>query len=424
MPVPAIRIVPILAALALAAASASQAAPVILGASNNNVVATWNEIAAATLNADVPTATTPEERRPLTYGDMTSVALAMYDAICAIDGRYQPYAIVPRITAEGASIEAAASTAAVGVLRAIYPNRSAHYQPAYEKYIASLPAGLARDRGVALGLDVAAGIVAKRANDGRGAVLPDYVPGTQPGKFRGNKPMLRDGSALLPFTLTRADQFRPPPPPATDSAEYTAAFNETKAMGGKASSKRSAAQLAVAQFHTEPPFTFLPRNFGRLARSTTDPAEAARLLAAAYAVQADAIIACFDAKYHYNAWRPNSAITLADTDNNPATIGDSGWTSAAPTPNHPEYPAAHSCTAGALAAMLRHIYGTDQVSFSWDSTATGTTHNYKDLAAFRAESTAARIWGGMHFRFSTETGEKLGQQVGAAAMQGRFGLKK
>ena len=424
MPVLSVRIVYFLAALTLAATPASQAATVILGASHGNVVATWNEIAATTLNATVPTATTPEERRPLTYGDLTSVALAMYDAICAIDGRYQPYAIVPRTTAEGASIEAAASSAAVGVLRAIYPNRSMYYQPAYEKTIAAIPPGVARDRGVALGLEVAAGIVARRANDGRAAALADYVPGAGAGKFRGANPMLRFGSALLPFSLARADQFRPPPPPATDSPQYTASFNETKEMGGKASRKRSEAQLKIALFHTESPVTFLPRNFGRLARSSSDPAEAARLLAAAYAVQADAIIACFDAKYFYNAWRPDSAITLADSDNNPATIADAGWTPSATTPNHPEYPAAHSCTAGALAAMLRHIYGTEQVSFSWDSKATGATHEYRDLAAFRAESTAARIWGGMHFRFSTEAGDKLGEQVGAWAMQHHFGLKK
>lgn len=389
-----------------------------------NAVSAWHDIAVATYNGKGSGITTDEEMRPVMQADLATVALAMYDAACAIDGRYQPYAVTPRAPAGGASIDAAIGTAAHGVLRGLFPNRAEHYQAAYDKFIAALPAGAARDKGVALGAEVAASMLAKRARDGRAAPMPPFVAGSEVGKYRGTIAILRYAPSIKPFTLDRVDQFRPGPPPALTSAAYAADFNETRTLGGANSTTRTEAQSRAALFHTEVPWTGLTRNFGRLARSSANPADAARLLAAAYTINADVTLACFEAKYFYNAWRPYTAIAEAALDGNPATEPEAGWQSSQYTPEHPEYPAAHSCIAGGLAALLRHYYGTSQVRFTFDSTATNTTRTYPDVDSFIREGAEARIAGGMHFRFSTVAGQKLGADVAAWALRKHFGPRK
>lgn len=408
----------------LAACGHNEPDDIILKPTNNNAVAYWHDIGAATINASADVATTPEEQRPSFAVDLAAMHLAMYDAVSAIDGRYKPYLITsPIAPASGASMDAAASAAAYGVLCALYPNRGAQYQAAYDSYIAKIAAGEAKNRGLALGAEVAAAVVANRRNDGRAVVLAPYVPGTEPGKFRGINPISRFFPYIRPFTLTSPSQFRPPAPPAIDSAAYATDLNEVKALGGAVSAMRTAAQLETARFHTEPPPIFLTRNFGKFARTTVDVADAARLMAIIYVGYADAIDACFEAKYFYEAWRPLSAIPLADTDNNPATTAAPDWTPVVPTPNHPEYPAAHSCTAGALGELLRHYYGTEQVTFTFDSTVTGTSRTYATTGALAEESKVARIYGGMHFRYSTVAGAELGKQVANWTVQHHFGRR-
>lgn len=399
----------------------SESPPVTLVATSNNVVAFWTDIGAATVNTSSTVASTPEEARPLFQTDLATMHAAIYDAVTAIDGRYRPLIVTPKSPASGASMEAAVSAAAFGVLRALFPNRSAQYQTAYDNQIASIPAGDAKNKGLALGAEVAAAIVANRANDGRAVVLAPYAPSTAPGLFRGINPVNRFLPNVRPFTLTSPAQFRPAPPPALDSAAYATDLNEVKLLGGTTSSTRTAEQLEAARFHTEAPPSFLTRNFGRLARTTDSIPDAARLMAALYVSYSDAIIACFEAKYFYNTWRPLSAIPLADTDNNAATIPDVGWTPVLPTPNHPEYPAAHSCTAGALGELLRWYFGTKSVTYTFNSLVTNTTRTYATTDALKEESATARIVGGMHFRYATTAGAELGRQTVAWTLQNHFG---
>ncbi|MEO8312763.1 MAG: vanadium-dependent haloperoxidase, partial [Caldimonas sp.] len=129
--------------------------------------------------------------------------------------------------------------------------------------------------------------------------------------------------------------------------------------------------------------------------------------------QADAGDACFESKYFFQAWRPVSAITLADTDGNAATDVDAAWTPSQPTPNHPEYPAAHSCISGAMAEILNSYYGTANITFDLvgAGAATGITRHYTSTTAMLQEIQVARIAGGMHFRTSTVDGEALGRNV-------------
>lgn len=397
--------------------------PVALAATYTNAVSYWHDVAAATVNASGESAVTPEELRTVFNVDLATVSLAMYDASAAIDGHYKPFGPSPAAPAANASMDAAIAAAAYGVLHALFPNRAGQYEAAYAGYLANLPAGDARDKGVTLGKEVAQNIVAMRANDGRSIALAAYVPGTAPGKFRGVNPVDRFRPSIKPFVLASLDQFRPAPPPALDSAAYAIDFIEVKEYGGTVSNSRSAAQLEMARFHTEPPPVFLTRNFGWFARTTSNAADAARLMAMIYVSSADAINACFEAKYFYDSWRPSSAITLADTDGNAQTDADPAWTPAVPTPPHPEYPAAHGCTAGALGEILRQYYGTRSVSFAWDSKVTGTTRNYGSTDALQDEVKVARIYGGMHFRYSTVAGAELGTKAAAYILQNRFGKR-
>jgi hypothetical protein len=411
--------------IALLLCAPAHAKPIVLGSSSTNVVATWHDIAAATFLGTGSGAVTPEEKVPVLYADMASVTIAMYDAASAIDGRYQTFgAPPPRELTQDAAIDAAVGAAAYGVLRGLFPGRGAHYQGAYQAHVRALAPGAATEKGLALGAAVAKATLALRAGDGRDAVIAPYVPATAVGKYQGAKAVLMFAPSMRPFTLTRADQFRPGPPPALASAAYAADLNETKALGGSKSTLRSAAQAQVALFNTEGPATSLTRNFGRLARTTSDTVAAARLLAAAYVVNADVMLACFDAKYFYNAWRPHSAIAQADKDDNPATLADPAWTSSQFTPYHPEYPAAHSCVSAGLAGVLRHLYGTGQVGFTFDSSVTGTARTFPDTETYMRESAESRIAGGMHFRFSTVAGRQLGSDVAAHAMGRHFGLRK
>ena len=394
--------------------------PVTLAPGAANIVATWYDAAAATINVPGAATGTPEEQRPTLSVDMATVHVAIYDAVVAVVGGHQPFAATPSGSAAGASVDAAASAAAYEVLRALFPNRAAQYQSVYDAALAKIADGDAKARGLQVGKEVAVKIVALRANDGRSVQLAPYVPGTAPGKFRGSNPINRFLPPMKPFVLTSAAEFRPPGPPSLMSSAYANDVNETKVMAGTASTARSAQQTEIAQFHTEPPPPFQTRNYRVFASSRSTVADNARLAAQMWVAVADATQACFEAKYHYEAWRPTSAITLADTDGNAATEPDTAWTPHVATPNHPEYPAAHSCVAGAISETLARHFGTRRVAFSFNSNVTGTTHAYESVDAFISESSVARIWGGMHFRTSTEHGAALGKNVASKVADLKF----
>ena len=391
-----------------------------------NMVSYWDEVAATTVNAAAsPSDTTQSEKAPNFAFDMTSVHVAMYDAAIAIAGTHQPFKVTPAAPAADASSEAAVSAAAYGVLKALFPNRSALYQAKYDTALAAVPDGDAKAQGIALGTEVANAIVADRANDGRATVLPAFVPGTEPGQFRGVNPIGRTSPYVRPFSIRSASQFHAPGPLALDSAAYAADVNETRDLGGAASTTRTLEQTEAARFNTEPPPRFWTRNLHQFATSQSTLAENARLMAMLYVTIADLTIGCFESKYRYLYWRPTSAITLADTDGNAATTADPAWTPVVPTPNHPEYPAAHACTFGGVGEALRGFYRTSRLKFSFDTTVAGIspggmTHAYVSIEDMNREG-LARIWGGMHFRTSVEHGRTLGEKTAGWVVSHHFG---
>jgi hypothetical protein len=292
------------------------------------------------------------------------------------------------------------------VLLGLFPSRASIYQSAYDAEMAAIADGPAKVLGISLGAEVARATLALRANDGRSVALATFVPGTGPGEFRGVNPIGRANPYIRPFVLT--------------SDLYATDFNEVKAYGGAVSALRTPAQLETARFHAESPAVGPPRNLRRLATSQDALADNARLLAMLTVAFADAGIACFDTKYHYLFWRPQSAIPLADTDGNPATEADAAWTPVVPTPNHPEYPAGHGCATSAIAETMRGFFGTKKIAFEWDSTVTNTTRQYASTDDLLHEVVDARVYGGMHYRNSVEAGEHIGRKTAQWMMRDHF----
>lgn len=391
----------------------ASAREVVVGSHGPNVVSTWNEIAFRTATAPAsPSGATPEERVP--GPDVVTVQLAVYDAVIAIAGTHKPYAITPTEPAAGAgpvAMQAAATEAAYRVLKGLFPSRGALYEAAYATDMDGVPQGEAKTIGQRVGGEVAAGILALRANDGRETALPPYVPGALPGQFRGTSPVNRTAAFIRPFTTNSHAQFRADPPYSIQSEAYAVELNEVKAIAGRTSTQRTAAQEEIARFHTEPPGGFWARNLRQFATASPNLADNARLLAMLWTVQADAGGACFETKYHYNFWRPTSAIQFADTDGNADTQADPTWEPFLPTPNHPEYPAAHGCASSSVMEVLRDVYGTKKVAFSFTSTVTGTTHHFQRTEELLDEIRNARVWGGMHFRSSVDVGFEQAKQV-------------
>jgi hypothetical protein len=393
--------------------------PVTITSQGENVVSAWNQIAFDTTAVpSSPAGATPEER--IAGPDLATVQLAVYDAVIAIAGTHRPYAVTPTSPVAGASMEAAAIEAAYQTLKGLFPSRGAVYEGAYTTSMAGIADAGAKVLGRAVGAEVAVRMLALRANDGRETVLAPYVAGTLPGQFRGANPINRASPYIKPFGTMSHAQFRPGPPPALDSDAYAADVNEVKQIAAVNSTSRTAMQTEVARFFTEPPGSWQLRNRRQFAMASQSLADNARLTALLELSYQDAISACFDAKYTYNAWRPVSAIRLADTDGNAATAAEIDWLPHVNTPNHPEYPAAHGCGAGSVAEAIRSFYGTKQVRFSYDSTVTGTTHAYQDTDDMVRDASNGRVWGGMHFRNSTDVGAALGKDVAKWVVKHHF----
>ena len=276
----------------------------------------------------------------------------------------------------------------------------------YNAYLGGIPDGEAKTNGIAVGEEVGLGMVALRTNDGLDDTVPYVQPPPGPGVYEPTAPVPPVGTRLprvLPLALESASQFRPNGPPALSSGEYARDFNEVKDLGRVDSSVRSADQTALALFWTDSDIPQWNRNLLRLADARGLTAiETARMLAMAHVAGGDAMIGCFDAKYHFLSWCPLHAIRRADTDDNPLTVADPTWQPLRNTPNHPEYPSAHACHTTAIAEALESFFGPGRTSFSLDSLVTGETRYYERFKDAVEEVNNARVWAGFHFRYADE----------------------
>jgi hypothetical protein len=373
-------------------------------------VAAWDAVGTQAFTA---AALTPPEGHTI----FAYVAIAVYDAVMAIEGGYEPFAVDVDAPA-GASVEAAVAAAAHGVLVHYLPaQQAAILDPAFVASLASIPDGPAETDGVAVGERVAAQLIALRAGDGFRAAVT-YTPPNPPipGVWSPTAPTPPIGPYLGlmdPFSLSSADQFRPGGPPSLHSRRWARDYNEVKTIGSATSSVRTPEQTLAARFWAEPPVQQARGSFRKFVLDHhLDIVQASRFMAEMSVAVADALIACFDAKYHYAFWRPITAIRAGDTDGNPATVGDPAWTTLlAATPNHPEYPSAHSCITPLQGRIIARFLGTARIDFTVPSLTGLGDRSYAKPIDLQYEVGNARIWGGIHYRTSVERAIVIGRKV-------------
>ena len=320
-----------------------------------DVIADWNDKARRPSASATSMAPPPAERL------IAMTQLAMFDAVNSIERKYRPY-LVQLPAAPTASKEAAAAAAAGTVLAGIDPQAQTEMKAALAAYLAAIPDSPAKAEGIELGEAVAAKILEARANDGANA--PDtYRPRTTAGVYVPTAPTVApQWPGVKPFALTSASQFRPLAPIALKSAEWAANYNEIKELGGRTSTKRSARQTEDARFWLAADGSvFYPIVRTLAAEKELSLIDCARLFALTAVASADSLIAVFDAKYHYEFWRPVTAIRNGDIDDNPATERDAAWQPMEATPMHPEYPCAHCIESASLAGVVQAVLGTAEI---------------------------------------------------------------
>src|SRR5438067_4058114 len=357
--------------------------------------------------------------QPATVHPTRSYAIlhaAIYDAVVSITRDAPPYLF--SVKAHGsARPDAAAAQAGHDTLVALYPTMKAALDQQLAGELALIPDVAGKQQGIQVGQAVAARLIAIRANDGSAATPPPFVPGSQPGNYRPTPPnfpapVFTNWGNVTPFVLNNAAQFRPGPPPALTSQAYAQALNEVKSLGQNSSTTRTPDQTVIAKFWAGP----IWNTWNEIAENAalahhTNLVTTARLFAALNLSFADSTIAFYDAKYYYQIWRPITAIRLADTDGNPATVGDPTWTPLAVTAADPSYPGAHSTISAAGAIVLAAFFGNkDQISVTSDVLpgVVRTFSSYNDVAT---EAGLSRIYAGQHTRIDHKAGLALGHAV-------------
>jgi hypothetical protein len=376
-----------------------------------NVITDWDDKA---LVAVTPLSSLGGTSPYMAQRMMALVHVAMFDAVNSIARRYRPYLV--QLPADPAvSKEAAAAAAAATVLATIDDKTAGEMKTALATYLGSIPDGAAKSDGVKLGEAVAAKVLEARRNDGSEA--PDaYRPRTAPGVYVPTAITISSmWPTMKPFAIASGSQFRPEAPLALNSNEWAAEYNEIKDYGGQVSAKRTAEQTEIARFWlVGPPVAYHPFVRRLVLAKQMSVVDSARLMALVSVGLTDAIIAVLDAKYHYNFWRPITAIRNGDIDGNPATELEATWQPIATTPMHPEYPCAHCIQSGSVAAVVTAVLGSadiPEIALS-SPAAPGVTRRFTNMTAFADEIASARIWSGFHYRFSTRVGTRMGLAVG------------
>ena len=395
----------VVAAVALSAVFA--AAP-----AHADVVTDWNVASLDVMNA-ANVAGAPAARA------LAITHVAMADAINTVQNRYARYAYKGALQ-PSASAEAAASSAARSALLAMFAAQRERIEAAHAAAMAGVPSGPAKDAGIKVGEEAAAAVLADRANDD--SSVPDtYRPITAPGVWVPTTPPLTAQYARArPWGFDKPDRYRPGPPPELTSAVYARDYNETKDLGGARSTQRTPAQTEAVKFWSQANFTLSWHQVARqlAAARQMNLADCSRTFALMSLGVANTFIVDWDAKFHYNFWRPVTAVRNGDQDNNPATERDAAWTPLNATPMHPEYPSQAAIISGTASALLAQVAGDRNAGplTLVDSADPKLTRTIGGLVALAEEQRSVRIWGGIHFRNSLETSERMGRALAEHAL--------
>ena len=429
------------AAIALAAsllpiASAAAAEP-------TNMVLVWNENAANVISG--PTTATPPgigQAPPLSALTLAMVQGAVYDAVNAIDGGHEPYLAglsAPSTASKAAAVAQAAHDVLYGLTSTL---ATPEPQTAVRTRIDSLlttslalvPAGTAQEiaakaAGITIGAQAAAAMLAARANDGRNVTGVLWTVGTGTGQWRPVAPTNANVFAhfadVTPLAIKDPSQFTTEGPPAVTSAQYTAEFNEVKALGAQTGSSRTAAQTTLAGFVGANPLPYMNKGLRDIAsaRGLTS-VQQARLFVMTSMASADALISCFNNKDHWNFWRPQTAIREAGSDGNGATSPDTGWLSLFATPGYSDEASGYNCYTAGVWQSARAFFGTDKMSFSLTSPGVtanaaignpvgvaGSVRSYTRFTDVIRDTIEGRILTGFHFRTADVHGAWIGKKV-------------
>jgi hypothetical protein len=348
--------------------------------------------------------------------------LAMFQAVNAIVGDYQPY--LERIEApSGASPEAAAIAAAHRTLVGLFPGSETNLNASRDASLSEIPDSPAKTDGIAVGMATADAILALRADDGAAnASDPPYTPGTEPGDWQPTPPGF--ATALYPnwgkvtsFGIQYGGQFRSNRPPAIHTGIYAHDYNEVKVVGDADSRVRPQAKTDRARyFGGNPPVQVFGQSASQVSTAQgMSLSENARTFALLHMAMADGLISSMESKYYYEYWRPLTAIIGGDTDGNRNTRPDPDWLSLVVNPPYPSYPSNFASAANAARAVLEQTYGKRGHSITLVSVnpTVDVTLHYTTFSRMIDDINDARIYGGIHYRFDQDAGSRMGGQVGS-----------
>jgi hypothetical protein len=418
----------VLTAIVALVATALGAAPAVAQPEHSDAVRVWNLHASDAL-INSPTAGTPGagQAPPVAQLHLAMVQGAVYDAVNAIVGGYQPYLPDLPAASPSASQEAAVATAAHNVLVGLGIGTVPplplvvrdRLDALYATALAGIPGGDAKTDGVAAGAAAAAAMLAARIDDGRYAPNLLWKVGTKPGEWRPISPPEPSNAfawvaQVEPFTLESTSQFRTKGPNALTSGAYAKDYNEVKDLGALGS-PRTPEQIAVTQVYSAHPPELFNRTFRAIsAAEGLTLAEEARLFAMLNLAAADSVINCFDDKGFWNFWRPVTAIHEGDNDGNRKTVGDTKWMPLLPTPPYSDHPSGYNCVSAAYMHTARAYFGTNKMDFSVVRIAPGVpdvTLDYTRFTGVVDDTMDARVYQGLHFRKAEVQGAGIGENV-------------
>jgi len=412
----------------------------------------WNQVAIDASGLD-HTPVAPGENR--VFGEqfgpcrasraMAIVQLAVFDAVNAFADRYESYTRL-HPAPSGACMGAAIARAAHDTLVALYPSQAANFDRELDDDLERIIDPGGKPKGIQLGRQAAAAILALRADDGSQHAEPrvgiDFFPTDAPGFWQPD-PISQSPLALgafwnrvTPFVMTSASQFRIQPPPALDTSEFAAAYDEVKRLGGDGiitPTERTTNQTLAGIFWAydgTPSLCAPTRLYNQIAvqiarQKSTGDVELARLLALVNVAMADAAIAVWESKYHFQYWRPVTAIrAIEDTNFTPLGAPASNLIGPNFTPPFPACPSGHAGFGGALFQTLRRFYGTDEIPFTFVSDElNGVTRDnqgnvrplrprsFATLSEAEGENGQSRIYLGIHWSFDKTLGIEQGRRV-------------
>jgi hypothetical protein len=386
----------------------------------DDLVLKWNEIAARTVLA-----TNPFNQARI----MAITQLAVFEAVNAVTGDYEPYLATPTAASPGASVDAAVVVAAHRVLTNYFPAPAtvALLDAARDSDLGTIPDGPDKTAGKTVGMDAANAMITLRLTDGSATPPLTSIPSsTLAGDYQLTTgcaaSLFFNWPSVTPFAIRSPADFLLPPPPALTSQLYSKDYYEVQTVGasGSAAGPPDRAEVVRLYAGTSPNFALSMATRQIAAAKGLSRSENARALALIMMGINDSLVASFYNKYHYNLWRPETGIRNGVSDDNGKTEGDASFATFIATPCFPSYPSNHASGTNGGLEVMRRLFGaaghditiSNNVPALGSLPATMITKHYTKFKDIADDVDDARVYGGIHWRFDQVAGNDLGRAVG------------